>query len=514
MKKLLLSLLACVLLSACDTTTDVVQGQLEATVLPEPKSVETWDTHLVLSSKSRLYSADTTLYPLLNLFSDELETLTDISTSVTLKPDMEADFWFSIDPGLDKEAYEIEVTHKIRVSGGSYQALTMAKTSLLQLVKVQAGKLVFPVVYIRDQPDASYRGLMVDLARQWHGIKTLYQLIDLAAFYKIPYLQLHFTDYQSYTLPSDAFPSLSTPNRHYSFKQLRQLESYSQLRGVTLVPEIDVPGHSSPFVRAYPEIFALNDTSSNPWIIHMGRESVYAALDTLIGELTEVFQASPYIHIGGDEAIFTSVIDDPEVQAYMAEKELEEDVHELYRHFLVRMNEVVKRHGRQMCVWEGFTRAGTVKIPKDILVFEFETNRYLPNELVEDGYSVVNTSWKPLYVVNQKKWSPETLYNWNLWRWENWWERAPSFEPIQVEKSPLVVGAQMCAWEQPGEAEIPSLRKRLPAFAERVWNTEGSLPYESFWQRLERLDHKLSLLIEDSRQDSLLVGYEFAAGAN
>ena len=221
-----------------------------------------------------------------------------------------------------------------------------------------------------------------------------------------------------------------------------------------------------------------------------------------------MFRSSPYFHIGGDEAIFYKVEDDPDVIEYMGRHELA-NVHELYRHFIVRINQMVKAHNKQMGVWEGFGREGDVAIPKDILVYEFETNRYLPNRLVEDGYSVVNTSWKPMYVVNQKKWEPETIYNWNPWRWENWFEKAPSFEPIQVAPSPLVVGAQMCAWEQAEEKEIPSLRKRLPALNERIWNTETNPPFDSFRASLNILDEKLSMLIKDDRQDPQLWEYNF-----
>lgn len=162
-----------------------------------------------------------------------------------------------------------------------------------------------------------------------------------------------------------------------------------------------------------------------------------------------------------------------------------------------------------MCVWEGFGREGKVSIPKDIIVFEFETNRYLPNHLIEDGYTVVNTSWKPLYVVNQKKWEPRTIYDWNMWRWDNWFDKAPSFNPIQTEISPLVIGAQMCSWEQRDEIEIPSLRKRLPVFVERIWNTEAQVPFAEVSTRVDLLDNRLSILIDDSRQDTLLHGYNF-----
>ncbi|MCE7995777.1 MAG: family 20 glycosylhydrolase [Roseivirga sp.] len=215
------------------------------------------------------------------------------------------------------------------------------------------------------------------------------------------------------------------------------------------------------------------------------------------------------MHIGGDEAIFHKVGDDPDVKAYMKANDLGEDVHELYRHFLVRMNDIVKSLGKKMAVWEGFRKEGIVPIPKDIIVYEFETNRYLPNDLVADGYTVVNTSWKPLYVVNRKKFAPETIYKWNISRWENWFPRAPSFNPIQVENSSLIIGAQMCAWEQGEKVEFKSLRKRLPVMNERIWNPQEKVRFEVFMKRLEATDARLSQLTGITEQDSVLHGYDY-----
>lgn len=496
-------------ISCSDSTTQLVDKDIAINVLPVPKLLDQTHDGLMLSRESRSYTSNESLAPLLVLFNEEIEKVTGLKVESTNINNESSDIIFSLKESMPIDEYEIVINRSVLVNGGSYQALANAKTTLLQLVTVDDGSLVFPRLTIRDHGDANFRALMIDLARQWHEISTIKKLIDLAAFYKIKYVQLHFTDYQSYTLPSKHYPKLATPNRHYAFAELDELENYSQIRGVTIIPELEVPGHASQFVKIHPEIFAIQDTASNPWIINMGKEEVYQAIDLLVEEISQTFKSSPYIHMGGDEAIFNKVMEDPDVLDYIKKHDLDEDVHELYRHFLVRMNDIVKKHGKQMCIWEGFGPEGEVEIPKDIIVFEFETNRYLPDQLVEDGYTVVNTSWKPLYVVNQKKWEPKTIYNWNLWRWENWWNKVPSFEPIQVEESPLVIGAMMCAWEQPGEVEIPSLRKRLPAYAERIWNTKENIPYDEFMDRMEYTDEILSKLIGDTRQDSLLIGYNF-----
>ncbi|MEL7532522.1 MAG: family 20 glycosylhydrolase [Bacteroidota bacterium] len=510
MKKLLLfAILASSLLACQDRTTETIAGKFLIHILPQPKEIDLSSNAIVLSNKSKLYSPDPSLQPLLGLAQNEIEHLTGKRIEITTSQEVGADINFHLEPNLGPEEYTLRTTQSVEIHGGSYAAVAAGKNTLLQLLSTLDQKIVIPQISLRDFPDASFRGLLIDLARQWHNLDQVKELIDLAAFYKCNFVQLHFTDYQSFTLPSTHFPKLSTPDRHYSFEDLRELEAYASLRGIAIIPELEVPGHSSPFVKMYPEIFAIEDTASNPWIVNMGREEIYPALDSIIGELAEIFQTSPYFHIGGDEAIFNQLDQDPDVQAYMATHGLGTDVHELYRHFLVRMNEIVKSHGKKMCVWEGFGPEGQVKMPKDLIVFEFETNRYLPDQLIKDGYTVVNTSWKPLYVVNQKKWEPKTIYDWNMWRWENWWPNAPSFKPIQVEQSDLVIGAQMCAWEQAALVEFPSLRKRLPVFIERIWNTEKKVSYDQFMLLLEQTDQKLTQLTGNDSQDSLLVGYNF-----
>jgi len=505
------------LLQACspnDTTTTFQNGHQPMNVVPIPKTVSVDSSRtefLVLGQFSRIFLEDQSLLPIIERWRSDMETVYGFKLEVTNRMDETADVIFKRAAELEAEQHRISIGSTIEVTAGSLQAIAQACASLLQLASVEEGGLAFPLLDIEDGPDASYRGLMLDLARNWHTIKSIKQCIDLAAFYKSNFVHLHFTDYQSFTLPSKAFPKLSTLDRHYTFAELEDLEAYAKTRGVILIPEIDVPGHASSIVEAYPEIFGIENRKGNPYIINMGKEKVYTAIETIIGEIAPIFKSSPYFHIGGDEAIFDFVLEDSEVQEYMKTHDLGDDVHELYRHFLVRVDSMVRRQGKQTCVWEGFRPDGKVDLPKDIIVFEFETNRYLPQQLIDDGYTVVNTSWKPLYVVNKKKFSPASIYQWNRWNWGNWWPRAPSYTPIQIESTDQVIGGQMCSWEQAEGVELPSIRKRLPVMNERLWNSETQQSLEEFLTAIEATDSKLSLLLGDSRQDSLFRGYDWTA---
>jgi hexosaminidase len=159
------------------------------------------------------------------------------------------------------------------------------------------------------------------------------------------------------------------------------------------------------------------------------------------------------------------------------------------------MNEIIKKQGKQTICWEGFhgDGGGGAKIPKDILVMPFESTYNPANNLVKLGYTVINTAWKPLYVVNEKHWPAQYIYeNWNLRLWEH---HINTRCHIQLTPDDPVLGAQMCAWEQPADRELPSLRVRLHAMGERIWNPDAGKTYAGFAARAAKTDKLLDRVL-------------------
>ncbi|MDA8763049.1 family 20 glycosylhydrolase [Flavobacteriaceae bacterium] len=525
MKYSVLILLVSIVVGCNDKPIQIVY-KTQNKIIPTPKEIQylSNEKSLEFPKDIKIYYSNESLRPIATIFMEQLNLL-GLEHKLSFENSNNASMSLVLDDTMKEEEHQISIDQSIMIRGGSYKAISAAMTSILHLLEKKGEDILFPLVKIRDFPDATYRGLMIDLARSWHTIETLKKLIDLSAFYKLNYMQLHLTDDQSFTFPSKAYPKLATKDRHYSKEELVDLVNYAEQRGITLIPEIDIPGHSKKIIETYPEIFSpkIKEWGKNMWggdainnVINIGSEEVYSALEILLDEVIEVFHTSPYIHIGADEATIDNLEGDPLAEAMMKKENLEGDVHELYRHFIVRMNDLVKSKNKTMCIWEGFKREGKVKIPKDLIVFEFESLYNLPNHLVEDGYTLVNTSWVPLYVVGTgveggwipRKWEPKKIYSWNMWQWENFYHKSPaSKEPIQLDKTPLVIGAQMCAWEQTDEGEIPSLRRRIPPFIERIWNTDYKLPYEEFYTYLDQTDNRLSIIIKNREQDSLLLGY-------
>ena len=200
--------------------------------------------------------------------------------------------------------------------------------------------------------------------------------------------------------------------------------------------------------RTMPELFKIRGTKpyEHHATINFANAEVLRAVETIVGEMCAVFRSSPYFHIGGDEADFIFAHQHPEFQAAFRSFELgEKGQWQLYRHFLIQMNQIVRKQGKQMIVWEGFHREPDSKfqIPKDVIVMEYECPFYPPRQLVEDGRTVINACWTPLYVVNQKRWSPQQIYDWNLYRFGQHTTQYALTTWHQLEATEQIIGGQM-----------------------------------------------------------------------
>ncbi|MCE5277139.1 MAG: family 20 glycosylhydrolase [Planctomycetaceae bacterium] len=458
-------------------------------MIPYPLKSVTQSASLALSRSSRIVPCTPALAPLAKVLSGEIAQLTGLQLAAEHAAPRDGDIALALDATMAPEAYELTVGASAGVRAGSYAAAAMGTVTLLQALRGTS----LPHMQVQDAPLAPYRGLLIDTARRWHTLETLKKLVVLCRWYKINHMQLHLTDDQSFTFPSRAYPSLATPDRHYTLDQIAELVTFAGDRGVAILPELEMPGHAAAAVGALPQRVACDPPTGN--VLCPSHEQTYETMDTLIGEMCEAFPASPYFHIGADEVNKTPWETCTRCKAFMAQRGME-STEELYRHFIVRMNEIVKRHGRRMIAWEGFAKTGKIAIPTDITVMIFESYYNLPPDVLAGGYPVINASWQPLYVVNDRNWTPEHIYGWNMYRWEHWYKISPAFEkPIQVPPTDQIVGAQMCAWEQPDELELPSLRHRVPAMAERLWNPQAARTFADFESRLKDIDAKLDKLL-------------------
>ncbi|MBX3118333.1 MAG: family 20 glycosylhydrolase [Fimbriimonadaceae bacterium] len=476
-------------------------------LLPQPKSViQRQGEGLILAKDVPLNFSDKTLAPYVQAFMQDSTDAGRCSWKLVQNP-KDAALTLKIDRTLPT-AYRIESGEKIEIVGRDPQALAWGMTTLLQMIDVKtmnpnSQQSHVPSVTIRDTPDSEYRGVLVDVARKYHSIDTLKQIVLMCRWYKINYLQLHLTDDQAFTFPSKAFPKLNSSNQHggptYSEAELKELVAYADARGVTIIPEFDIPGHTAAMIRTMPELFKIFGTKpyEHHSTLNFANEKVLNAVDTLIGEMCEVFKSSPYFHIGGDEADYSNAHQHADFQAAFLKHGLSGNAsHEIFRLFLTQANEMVKKRGKKMIVWEGFGRNKSSKfpIPKDVTIMEFESAYYLPTDLLDDGYTVINAAWTPLYVVNKHVWPPKKVFDWDLRKFGRHTTFYPAATWFEVPTYERIIGGQVCAWEQPEYLVFDHLRRVVPAMAERTWNQNPKITYEQFETRLTETDKALHIL--------------------
>lgn len=463
-------------------------------LIPWPHEINVTAGHLELTPGTRIVHTADALQPLAAVLSQELYQITSRRFATTGGEGKAGDIVLRIDSSLPGETHTLKVGDRVIVTASNSKNTAMATSSLLQAVRTDGPKVVVPKLALKDAPHSRYRSLLVDVARQPHTIDTLYQAVVLCRLYKVNYLQFHLTDDQSFTFESKAFPKLATPGRHFTQEELKELVAFADARGVTIIPEFDAPAHTTAMRRAMPELFGSPGLS----VINLGKEEVYEAMFTIADEMMDVFGSSPYFHIGADEAYFGALAKDEVALKAVKDKGFD-NIHDLFLEFIVRMNEHIKSRGKQTVMWESFRGTGSrrVQIPKDILVMAWETLYQLPESLLDNGYTILNVSWKPTYLTPSRRWNPDYIYGWNMFRWENHWKIAPSYNPIQIDPQPndRIIGGMMCSWESRDAMQIPGIRLRLAPLCERYWTPDGELPYEHFAARFRHTDQVLQKLI-------------------
>ena len=421
------------------------------------------------------------------------------------------------DGSLAENAYRIETAGALRIYASADEGVLYGLATALQLSVVKNEEILVPTLVIEDAPDKDYRAIMVDLGREWHPFDKLLKHVELCFFYKIRYLNLHFADTRIYTLPSKAFPKLCKEGRYYTEEEIAFLRKYAAARGVVIVPEFECPGHAPILNTHYPEVFGdrsdgdggvfyneSGEVIDNKSLLCASRESAVEGVKTLIREICELFPESPYLHIGGDEANIALWDQCADCRAYMKEHGID-GVYGLYSDYVARIASYVLSLGKTPMVWEGFPEEGADKIPSETIVFSWENHYQTTHQLLKEGFRIINSSWKPLYIVpsntvpsERLEWNAKDILDWNVYNWQHWWPQSEAaLNPINIEPTEQVIGAMMCAWEMTFEQEIAHVMSHLAALAERTWTVKRVRDYDSYRMAFKRLYMLSARLIRD-----------------
>ncbi len=285
------------------------------------------------------------------------------------------------DPGtLAADAYELSIaTNGITIRAGSAAAGHHAVQSLYWLVDAcTSTPAVLPCVEIRDAPRYGWRGFMLDESRHFFGPAVVRSLLDQMSRLKLNVFHWHLTDEPAWRIEILKYPKLtevggtgswsdaSKPAAFYTQQEIREIVAYAAERHITIVPEIDMPGHANAATRAYPEFGAPGPGRWNGFTFHPAREATYQFLEDVLTEVAGLFPG-PWIHVGGDEVHYGNMswTSDVEIVAFTKQQGLKNAV-ELEHYFMRRVAGIVQgKLGRQLVGWDeiagsGLKPAGTV----------------------------------------------------------------------------------------------------------------------------------------------------------
>lgn len=261
----------------------------------------------------------------------------------------------------DDESYSIKVSEKkIIVKAPEETGIIYALESLLQLARLEDGTWVIPTLTINDRPRYTWRGLMIDVCRHWVPKEVILRNLEAMGAMKMNVFHWHLTESQGFRVESKLFPRLhqmGSGGDFYTQEDILEVIEFAADRGIRVVPEFDVPGHTAAWFVGHPELAS----GPGPYQLDtamMGiqptmdptREEVYDFLDQFLGEMTGLFP-DEYLHIGGDEVVPTQWNENPEIQKYMEEHGLD-DSHALQAHFNIRLQKIVRGHEKIMLGWD------------------------------------------------------------------------------------------------------------------------------------------------------------------
>ncbi|MBZ9610757.1 family 20 glycosylhydrolase [Rheinheimera maricola] len=260
-----------------------------------------------------------------------------------------------------QEQYQLSVgAQQITLLAASQVGLNRGIETLLQLIQQDSAGYYLPQLEITDAPRFAWRGLLLDPARRFLPIDVLYRQLDIMAAAKLNVLHLHLTDDQGWRFESKAFPLLHQvggKDGFYSQDELKQLVTYAAGLGIRVVPEIDLPGHTTALGAACPQLMAQAGPTQperhwgvHPAVLDPSKPEVYQFIQTLLSEVASVFP-DPYLHIGGDEVLPEHWLQSADIARFMQQQQLTTP-QQLHSYFNRRLQQILQQLNKRMIGWD------------------------------------------------------------------------------------------------------------------------------------------------------------------
>ncbi len=378
----------------------------------------------------------------------------------------------------EDESYQLKITAESALLTAATDVGAMhAMETILQLVTVDNGACAIPALTIDDAPRFRWRGFMIDVSRHFEPLEVIKRTIDGIAVAKLNVFHWHLSDDQGFRAESRKFPrftQIASGGMFYTQEQMRDVVAYARARGIRVVPEFDMPGHSSSWLLAYPEIGAGEDIRALPTVFGIpqseldpSNEKTYKFLDDFIGEMGDIFPDA-YFHIGGDETEGKGWLENPRIAEFMKKQGFKTPA-ELQAYFNRRLLPILTKHGKKMMGWDEILNPA---LPKDIVIQSWRGAASL-SQGAEQGYEGILSA--PYYLDAQKT-SAEMFLA----------DPIPSDTKLNPDQQKLILGGEVCMWgEQIGPETVDSrIWPRTLAIAERFWSPQSDRDTADMYRRL------------------------------
>jgi len=398
---------------------------------------------------------------------------------------------------LPAEGYRLQVTPDlVRLTSSDRAGFFYAFQTLRQLLRPYAGGL--PCVEIYDAPRFSWRGIMLDESRHFMGKAAVRKILDSMATLKLNRFHWHLTDAPGWRIEIKRFPELTSvgavgdhtnpdrPAQFYTQEEIREIVAFARSREIMVIPEIELPAHSTAVMRAYPH---LSCTGKPEFMYCAGKDEVLRFLEQVFDEVLGLFDA-PFIHIGGDECPKGNWEKCPKCQARKAAHGLK-DEHELQSWMVRHFDRYLTAKGRRLLGWDEILEGGLAPGATVMSWREIQGGQ----QAAAMGHDTVMTPRYHLYLD-----IPQSIladgFNYNRARVNNC-ERILDFNPVEgiaPEHQKHVLGLQGCLWGEScrlgPEAEW-KLFPRAAAIAERAWSPDAKVTWPAFRRRAPEISARL-----------------------
>ena len=517
--QLYLKCLIIFLLTACNSS---IEKAIEPTIIPKPLTQKTSTGVFVLNSDVYL-SYDPTLKEVSSYLISFLEETYEYRLSSmknSKKINLKIDDSIKNDEGYELKVEKNDITIRAKNSKGAFYAVQ----SLLQLLPIQtkSNSIEIQCLEIKDEPRFKYRGMHLDVGRHFFSVDFIKKYIDLIARLKMNTFHWHLTEDQGWRIEIKKYPKLQEiaafrnetlvghyndqPHKFdgkkyggfYTQEQIKEVVAYANTRQVTIIPEIEMPGHSQAAIAAYPSLGCTGEQVevATKWgvfnEVYCPKESTFKFLEDVIDEVVALFPGK-YIHIGGDEAPKTNWKKCAHCQRLIKEKGLK-DEHGLQSYFIARMEKYINTKGKQIIGWDEILEGGLA--PNATVMSWRGTSGAI--EAAKEGHDVILTPGSHCYFDHyQSDNENEPLAIGGFLPLEKVYHFNPIPKELSDQEASYVLGAQGNVWTEymQTEKQVEYMAfPRVVALSEVVWSSPENKNYTDFINRLEQYQKRLDLL--------------------